>query len=139
MLTIKNGQILLYCYFNKIIKGPGTSFQFAVLSQKYIPVYIYLIAYQYLTKLLFESASDSKEIRTKVHSTSGNACDDVTEFEIWISWKNELSDISRMRHYFFFTIKKSLKLFKFTKNQSFTLSLEDIFLENHSEGPSQPF
>ena len=85
MLTIKNGQILLYCYFNKIIKGSGTNFHFAVLSQKYIPVYIYLIAYQYLTKLFFESALDSKEIRTKVHSTSGNACDDVTEFEIWIS------------------------------------------------------
>ena len=26
-LTIKNGQILLYYCFNKIIKGPGTSFQ----------------------------------------------------------------------------------------------------------------
>ena len=26
MSTIKNGQILLYCQFNKIIKGPGTSF-----------------------------------------------------------------------------------------------------------------
>ena len=33
MLTIKNGQISLYCYFNKIIKGSGTSFQFPGLSQ----------------------------------------------------------------------------------------------------------
>ena len=27
MSTIKNGQISLSCHFNKIIKGPGTSFQ----------------------------------------------------------------------------------------------------------------
>ena len=27
MSAIKNGQISLYCHFNKIIKGPGTSFQ----------------------------------------------------------------------------------------------------------------
>ena len=25
--TIKDGQILPYCHFNKLIKGPGTSFQ----------------------------------------------------------------------------------------------------------------
>ena len=36
MSTIKNGQILLYCCFNKIIKGPGTSFQSPALSQKYV-------------------------------------------------------------------------------------------------------
>ena len=34
MSTIKNGQILLYFRFNKIIKGPGTSFQSPALSQK---------------------------------------------------------------------------------------------------------
>ena len=33
MLTIKNGQISLYCHFNKIIKGSGNSFQFPGLSQ----------------------------------------------------------------------------------------------------------
>ena len=27
MSTIKNGQIWLYCHFNKIIKGPETNFQ----------------------------------------------------------------------------------------------------------------
>ena len=27
MSSIKNGQISLYFYFNKIIKGPGTSFR----------------------------------------------------------------------------------------------------------------
>ena len=36
MLTIKNGQIFLYCHFNKIIKGPGTSFQSPALSQKHV-------------------------------------------------------------------------------------------------------
>ena len=33
-LTIRNSQILLYC-FNKIIKGPGTSFQAPALSQRH--------------------------------------------------------------------------------------------------------
>ena len=36
MSTIKNGQILLYCDFNKIIKGSGTSFQSPVFSQKHV-------------------------------------------------------------------------------------------------------
>ena len=36
MSTIKNGQILLYSYFNKIIKEPGTSFQSPAFSQKYV-------------------------------------------------------------------------------------------------------
>ena len=35
MSTIKNGQISLYCQFNKIIKGPWTSFQSPALSQKH--------------------------------------------------------------------------------------------------------
>ena len=36
MSTIKNGQILLYCHFNKIMKKPGTSFQSPVFSQKHV-------------------------------------------------------------------------------------------------------
>ena len=36
MSAIKNGQILLYCHFNKIIKEPGTSFQSPAFSQKYV-------------------------------------------------------------------------------------------------------
>ena len=36
MSAIKNGPIWLYCHFNKIIKGPGTSFQFPALSQKHV-------------------------------------------------------------------------------------------------------
>ena len=34
MSTIKNDQILLYCHFNKIIKGPGTSFHSPKTCQK---------------------------------------------------------------------------------------------------------
>ena len=36
MSTIKNGQISLYCHFNKIIKGPETSFQSPALRQKHV-------------------------------------------------------------------------------------------------------
>ena len=36
MSTIKNDQISLYCHFNKIIKGPGTSFQSSALNQKHV-------------------------------------------------------------------------------------------------------
>ena len=36
MSTIKNGHISLYCHFNKIIKGPGTSIQSSALRQKYV-------------------------------------------------------------------------------------------------------
>ena len=34
--TIKNGQISQYSHFNKIIKGPGNSFQPAALSRKHV-------------------------------------------------------------------------------------------------------
>ena len=33
---IKNGQVLLYCHFNKIIKELGTSFQSPAFSQKHV-------------------------------------------------------------------------------------------------------
>ena len=33
---MKNGQISLYCHFNKIIKGPGTSFQSPALNLRHI-------------------------------------------------------------------------------------------------------
>ena len=36
MSAIKNGQILIYSYYNKIIKEPGTSFQSVALSQKHV-------------------------------------------------------------------------------------------------------
>ena len=36
MSTIKNGQILLYCHFNKKITEPGTNFRTPALSQKQV-------------------------------------------------------------------------------------------------------
>ena len=50
MSTIKNDQILLYCHFNKIIKGPGTSFKTPELSQKHVRNVCHMMQ-QYLTKL----------------------------------------------------------------------------------------
>ena len=35
-VNYKNSQTLLYCHFNKIIKGPGASFQSPALSQKHV-------------------------------------------------------------------------------------------------------
>ena len=36
MSTVKNEQMLLYCHFNKTIKGPGTKFQSPALGQKHV-------------------------------------------------------------------------------------------------------
>ena len=54
MSTIKNGQILLYCHFNKIIKGPGTSFQSPALNQKHDRNVCYKF-HKHLTKFHFDS------------------------------------------------------------------------------------
>ena len=67
MSTIKNDQISLYCPFNKIIKGPKTSFKFPALSQKHFRNVSHT-AYQYLTKFLFDSTLDLKEISISVTS-----------------------------------------------------------------------
>ena len=40
MSPIKNGQILLLCNFNKIIKGPGTSSQSPALSQNMLEMFV---------------------------------------------------------------------------------------------------
>ena len=61
MSTVKNGQILPYCHFNKIIKGPGTSFQSPALGQKHVRN-ICQTTHQYLTKFHFGRTQDSKEI-----------------------------------------------------------------------------
>ena len=58
---MKNGQISLYCHFNKIIKGPGTSFQSPALNQKHIRN-VCQTAHEYLTKFHFNSNYDSKEV-----------------------------------------------------------------------------
>ena len=54
MSPIKNGQISLYFRFNKIIKGPGTSFQSPALSQKHVRNVCHA-AHKYLTKFHFDS------------------------------------------------------------------------------------
>ena len=67
MSTIKNGQILLYCHFNKIIKGPGTSFQSPTLSQKHVRNVFFKI-HKYLIKFHFDDPYSSKEISKSVTS-----------------------------------------------------------------------
>ena len=78
MSTIKNDQISPYCHFNKIIKGPGTSFQSPALSQKHVRNICHT-AQQYLTKFHFDRAQDSKEISISVLPLCSNAYDDVTD------------------------------------------------------------
>ena len=55
MSTIKNEQILLYCHFNEIIKGPETSFQSFVLSQEYVRNICYTYDALDLVKFHFHS------------------------------------------------------------------------------------
>ena len=72
MSTIKNGQISLYCHFNKIMKGRGISFRSPTLSPEHIRNVCHT-AHQYLTKFYFDNTWDSKEIDISV-----TAYDDVT-------------------------------------------------------------
>ena len=109
MLIIKNDQISPDCHFNKIIKLPGTLFQFPVMSRKHARN-VCLAGYYYLNKLLFESAQNSKEISISGNSTTRNAYDDVTDFEIFGFHKNTKIQISQEQNIFF------IKLKKFTKN-----------------------
>ena len=67
MTTIENGQISLYCHFNKIIEGPGTSFQSPAVNQKH-DINVCHKTHYYLTKFHFDSAYDSKEISISVTS-----------------------------------------------------------------------
>ena len=52
--TTKNSQILLYFRFNKIIKGPGTSFQSPALSKKHVRNVFHTV-HQHLTKFRVDS------------------------------------------------------------------------------------
>ena len=59
MPTIKNGQNLLYFYFNKIIKKPGTSFQSPALSQKHATNFILIVRrIHYVPMLLYQCYVD---------------------------------------------------------------------------------
>ena len=74
MSTIKNGQILLYCHFDKIIKGPGTSFQPPAFNQKHVRNICHT-AHLYLTKFHFDRIQDSKKISIKLTFICSNAYD----------------------------------------------------------------
>ena len=54
MSTIKNGQILLQCHINEIVKEPGTSSQSPAFSQKHVGNVCHT-AYSCLTKFHFDS------------------------------------------------------------------------------------
>ena len=105
MLTIKNCQISLYCHSNKIIKELGTTFQFPVWSKKYVRNFC-LTVYQYLTKFLFQSAQDSKEIGISGNFTTSNAYDNVTNFKIVYFTKAQKSRCLLENKIFFLQIKK---------------------------------
>ena len=106
MFTIKNCQILLYCHFNKIIKESGTSFEYPILSQKHVRNFC-LTAYYYLTKFLFQSTQDSKEI-----SISGNSTTSMHIMTLQILKSVDFTKaqnsryISRTNYYFLFKLKK---------------------------------
>ena len=51
--------MLLYFYFDKIVKGSGTSFQFWALRQIHDKNVCHMVDW-YLTKFHFDSSQDSK-------------------------------------------------------------------------------
>ena len=57
MSAIKNDYNQLYCHFNKMIKGPRTSFKYPALSEKHVTNVCHL-----------DSTQDSKEISISVAS-----------------------------------------------------------------------
>ena len=86
-MSIKNDQISLYCHFNKIIKGPATSFQSPAVNQKHVKN-VCQTTHWYLMKFHFDSAQDSKEIRITNFHYFSNAYDDVSDFEIGAFYEN---------------------------------------------------
>ena len=64
MSNIKNDQILLYFHFNKIIKGPRTSFQSPALTQNHFRNASHT-GHQYFTKFPFDSTQESKRNKRK--------------------------------------------------------------------------
>ena len=92
--------ILLYCQFNKIIQGPGTSFQFPALNQKHVRNVCHTI-HQHLTKFYFDATKDSKETVKSVTSIYYAAMS-MMMLEV-LKFKNQKNlDILRTKHYFFF-------------------------------------
>ena len=56
MSTIKNGQISLYCHFNKIIKGPVTSFQSPAFKRYKHKCNVHYVAMPMMTSQILRSA-----------------------------------------------------------------------------------
>ena len=100
MSIIKNGQISLFCHFNKIIKG--SSFQCPALNQKHFRN-VCQTAHQYLTKFSFDSTQDSKEISISVTSAKlcSSAYDYVTDLE-FVDFTKTIIQISQERNIFSF-------------------------------------
>ena len=109
MSTIKNGQILLYCHFNKITKEPGTSFQSAAFSQKHVRNVCHT-AHQYLTKFHFDRTQDSKEISISVTYIMQQYLRDDINSEICRFLKNTKTAISREGNIIFSSNKKNYQL-----------------------------
>ena len=67
MSTMKNGKILLYFHFSKIIKKSGTIFQPPALSQKNWNCHT---AQQYLTKSHFNKIPAPKKVKKQIHTSN---------------------------------------------------------------------
>ena len=94
-LTIKNGQISLYFRFNKIIKGPWTSFQSPALSQKHVMFFI-----QY-TSIWPNFVWQYLGFKRNKHDCNFHYVA-MPMIVLWISQKHKNLDILRAKHYFFF-------------------------------------
>ena len=105
MTTMKNGQISLYCHFNKIIKRSGTSYQSPALSQKHVRNVCHTAHYD-LTKFHFDKTQDSKEISKVYFLLCSNAFDGMIDFEICGFHKNTKIQISCERNIIFSSNKK---------------------------------
>ena len=79
-LTVKNGQILLYFRFNKIINEPTTIFQSPSLGQQHVRNVFHTV-HQYLTKFCFDSTQNSKEISITVTSIMQQCLYQYQEFD----------------------------------------------------------
>ena len=71
MSTINNCLVSLHCHFNKVIYGPGTSFQSPAYSQKHA-LNVCHTAHQYLTNFDFDN--NLKEITISFVMKVMNQC-----------------------------------------------------------------
>ena len=103
MFTIKNGQIWLYCHFNKMIKGSEITFTVSNNELKHVTNVCHT-AQQYLTKFHFDSTQDSKELSINVTSIMQqyqliNACGFHKNIKIYISREQNIFSWDKKNHY----------------------------------------